>query len=130
MHLIHPSSVQHSYIANGLGGKNGSIVVDLRELREIQVDSTTGLAHIGTGNRLGDIALAIGANGRGLPHGTCPYVGIGGHAGQSYSLDMILYVRRSSEAKLAHGSLRRICVHIAHVGLDVRQYRKSGHCPG
>ncbi|KAF4620871.1 hypothetical protein D9613_000020 [Agrocybe pediades] len=32
------------------------------------------------GNRLGDIVTALAAHGRGLPHGTCPYVGIGGHA--------------------------------------------------
>ncbi|KAG6817828.1 hypothetical protein H0H93_006962, partial [Arthromyces matolae] len=32
-----------------------------------------------TGNRLGNIAEALGALGQGLPHGSCPYVGIGGH---------------------------------------------------
>ncbi|KAF5354867.1 hypothetical protein D9756_005789 [Leucocoprinus leucothites] len=70
----------HSYIANGLGGKNGSIVVDLREFKEVQVNSDNGTACVGTGNRLGDIALGLGASGRAIPHGTCPYVGIGGHA--------------------------------------------------
>ncbi|KAK7462246.1 hypothetical protein VKT23_007849 [Stygiomarasmius scandens] len=71
----------HSYIANGLGGKNGSLVVDLSELKGIIVDPETFDATIETGNRLGDIALALNEQGRGLPHGRCVYVGVGGHSG-------------------------------------------------
>ncbi|PPQ96356.1 hypothetical protein CVT26_005043 [Gymnopilus dilepis] len=71
----------HSYIANGLGGKDGSVVVDLSNFKTVTVDSSTNIATIGTGNRLGDIALALNNHGRALPHGTCPYVGIGGHSG-------------------------------------------------
>jgi FAD/FMN-containing dehydrogenase len=72
---------QHSYIANGLGGQNGVLVVDLSNFKKITVDSTQNTAVIETGNRLGDIALALNNAGRALPHGTCPYVGIGGHSG-------------------------------------------------
>jgi len=75
------SRFQHSYIANGLGGRNGALVVDLRKLKAITVNSKNGTALIQTGNRLGDIALALNEKGRAMPHGTCPYVGIGGHAG-------------------------------------------------
>ncbi|KAK7462245.1 hypothetical protein VKT23_007848 [Stygiomarasmius scandens] len=71
----------HSYIANGLGGKNGTLVVDLSELKDIIIDPETFDAKIETGNRLGDIALALNEKGRGLPHGRCAYVGIGGHSG-------------------------------------------------
>jgi len=70
----------HSYIANGLGGKDGAVVVDLSNLKQITVNAKTGTASVETGNRLGDVALALNAKGRALPHGTCPYVGIGGHA--------------------------------------------------
>ncbi|KAG6829565.1 hypothetical protein H0H92_004112 [Tricholoma furcatifolium] len=70
----------HSYIANGLGGKNGALVVDLTNFNTITVDSTSGAATIGSGNRLGDIATNLADAGRALPHGTCAYVGIGGHA--------------------------------------------------
>jgi FAD/FMN-containing dehydrogenase len=56
-------------------------VVDLRALKDITVDENTNVARVGTGNRLGDVALALAAYDRGIPHGTCPYVGIGGHAG-------------------------------------------------
>ncbi|KAJ3816735.1 glucooligosaccharide oxidase [Lentinula raphanica] len=71
----------HSYIANGLGGTNGSLVVDLSQMKNITVDLETGNAIIEPGNRLGDVALALNDAGRGLPHGRCTYVGIGGHSG-------------------------------------------------
>jgi len=76
----------HSYIANGLGGKDGVVVVDLRNFNKISVDSKTNLASIGTGNRLGNVALSLNDKGRAMPHGTCPYVGIGGHSGSSIFL--------------------------------------------
>jgi len=79
-HTIAPRSGGHSYIANGLGGQDGVIVVDLRNFRRIDVDEKTGAAVIGTGNKLGNIATALNSHGRALPHGTCAYVGIGGHA--------------------------------------------------
>ncbi len=47
----------------------------------VSVDPSTHIAIIGPGNRLGDVALALNNNGRAMPHGTCPYVGIGGHSG-------------------------------------------------
>ncbi|KAF9445946.1 glucooligosaccharide oxidase [Macrolepiota fuliginosa MF-IS2] len=101
----------HSYIGNGLGGKNGSIVVDLRSFKDITFDSGNNTARVGTGNRLGDIALALGAHERAIPHGTCPYVGVGGHAAYGgygftsrmwgLTLDNVV----SIELALANGSL-------------------------
>ncbi|KAE9396226.1 glucooligosaccharide oxidase [Gymnopus androsaceus JB14] len=44
------------------------------------IDSSANTAVIETGNRLGDVALALNAAGRALPHGTCAYVGVGGHS--------------------------------------------------
>ncbi|KAJ3992064.1 hypothetical protein F5050DRAFT_1019795 [Lentinula boryana] len=70
----------HSYVANGLGGKNGSLVIDMSSMKNIAVDSSSNTALIETGNRLGDVALALNAAGRAMPHGTCSYVGIGGHS--------------------------------------------------
>jgi len=58
------------------------VVVDLKNFKNITVDASTNVATIGAGNRLGPIAVALNAKGRALPHGTCPYVGIGGHAGE------------------------------------------------
>ncbi|KAG8920485.1 hypothetical protein FRC02_000879 [Tulasnella sp. 418] len=70
----------HSYAAFGLGGKDGSLVIDLSKMKSLQVDQSTGYAVTQTGNRLGDVAQKIWDQGqRALPHGTCPYVGSGGH---------------------------------------------------
>ncbi|KAL7275672.1 hypothetical protein RUND412_001379 [Rhizina undulata] len=71
----------HSYAAFGLGGKDGSFIIDVRKFNTISVNQTTGKAKIGAGNRLGNTALGIYEQGeRALPHGVCPGVGIAGHA--------------------------------------------------
>ncbi|KAG7452930.1 glucooligosaccharide oxidase [Guyanagaster necrorhizus] len=70
----------HSYIANGLGGKNGSLVVDMSNFSNLTLDSSTNLATIQPGLRLGDIALMLNDRGRAIPHGHCSTVGLGGHA--------------------------------------------------
>ncbi|KAF7326616.1 Glucooligosaccharide oxidase [Mycena venus] len=70
----------HSYIANGLGGENGTLVIDMAKFTNVTVNPSTKTAVIETGNRLGDVALALNEYGFAMPHGTCPYVGLGGHA--------------------------------------------------
>ncbi|KAF9263809.1 FAD-binding domain-containing protein [Marasmius fiardii PR-910] len=70
----------HSYVANGLGGQSGHLVVDMSKMKAINIDQGSKIATIETGNRLGDVAKTLNAAGRALPHGTCPYVGIGGHS--------------------------------------------------
>ncbi|KAG8927773.1 hypothetical protein FRC02_007783 [Tulasnella sp. 418] len=70
----------HSYAAFGLGGKDGSLVVDLSKMKSLSVDPATGWAICQTGNLLGNLAQGIWDQAqRALPHGTCPYVGTGGH---------------------------------------------------
>ena len=54
----------------------------MSNFKQVSVDRTTFIATIGTGNRLGDVALGLNNAGRALPHGSCPYVGIGGHSGK------------------------------------------------
>ncbi|KAG0152335.1 hypothetical protein CROQUDRAFT_85406 [Cronartium quercuum f. sp. fusiforme G11] len=74
-------SGEHSYAAYGLGGKDGALVVDLSRLNTVSVDRSTGTAHIGSRNRLGDLAIGLNAQAkRAIPHGICGFVGIGGHA--------------------------------------------------
>ncbi|KAL0060092.1 hypothetical protein AAF712_013137 [Marasmius tenuissimus] len=70
----------HSYVANGLGGKDGTLVVDMSNMKAISVDESSNIATIETGNRLGNVAVGLNEKGRALPHGTCPYVGVGGHS--------------------------------------------------
>ena len=79
--LVNARSGGHSYAGYGLGGADGHVIVDLSNLKHINVDVSTGVAVVGAGSRLGDIALALfNQAGRAIPHGTCPLVGIGGHA--------------------------------------------------
>lgn len=67
----------HSYANYSSGGKNGSMVINLENFQEISV--LDGIAQVGGGVRLGDMALGIYKQGqRALPHGTCPGVGVGG----------------------------------------------------
>ena len=54
----------------------------MSNFNQVSVDSNTFIATIGPGNRLGDVALIINDAGRAIPHGTCPYVGFGGHSGR------------------------------------------------
>ncbi|KAG8905377.1 hypothetical protein FRB99_009046 [Tulasnella sp. 403] len=71
----------HSYAAFGLGGQDGALVVDMSKMKALSVDPSTGFAVSQTGLLLGELALGIWNQGqRALPHGTCPYVGTGGHA--------------------------------------------------
>lgn len=70
----------HSYASFSSGGQNGAMVIDLESFQQITVGAG-GVAQIGGGVRLGDMALGIfNQSQRALPHGTCPGVGIGGHA--------------------------------------------------
>ncbi|KAF8514055.1 hypothetical protein JB92DRAFT_172397 [Gautieria morchelliformis] len=66
----------HSYAAYGLAG---DVVVDLGNLKGLTLNPD-GTAVVQTGNRLGDVATGIFNQGqRALAHGSCPYVGSGGH---------------------------------------------------
>ncbi|KAK8116617.1 uncharacterized protein PG998_004898 [Apiospora kogelbergensis] len=75
----------HSYTSFSHGGRNGAVVIDLRALQDVKVlgfpdSDESGIARVGGGVRLGNLALRLYAQGkRALAHGTCPSVGIGGH---------------------------------------------------
>ncbi|SPO27241.1 related to Reticuline oxidase precursor [Ustilago trichophora] len=78
---LSPRSGGHSYEAYSLGGQDGSVVIDLRHLDTITVDKAAKKATVGAGVRLGTLAQKIWDQGEfALPHGTCPMVGVGGHA--------------------------------------------------
>jgi hypothetical protein len=77
----------HSY-ASFSTLQNG-VMIDLENFQTVTVDSSTGIATVGAGLRLGNMATDLfNQAGRALPHGTCPGVGVGGHAthgGYGYS---------------------------------------------
>jgi FAD binding domain/Berberine and berberine like len=68
----------HSYA--GYSTLSGGVVLDLRNLRSISVDRGAGAATIGAGAALIDVYRALAAHGVTIPAGSCPSVGIGGHA--------------------------------------------------
>ncbi|KAF7309498.1 Reticuline oxidase [Mycena indigotica] len=71
----------HSYGNYGLGGEDNAVVVDMVNFQQFSMDKNTWKAKIGSGTRLGDVTKKLhDAGGRAIAHGTCPDVGIGGHA--------------------------------------------------
>ncbi len=68
----------HSYA--GYSTLKGGMVLDLRNLRAISVDPHAHTATIGAGAQLIDVYSALAARGVTIPAGSCPSVGIAGHA--------------------------------------------------
>jgi hypothetical protein len=78
---VSPKSGGHGYASFGLGGENGHLVVELDRMSKITVDQKTYVASIEGGSRLGHVWTELWKQGkRAISHGTCPGVGIGGHA--------------------------------------------------
>ncbi|KAM5341204.1 hypothetical protein ACJ41O_015313 [Fusarium nematophilum] len=70
----------HDYTNKCIGGDDGAVVVDLKNINGVQLDSD-GIARVGAGNRLRDVCEKLHSQGaRHMPHGSSPTVGIGGHA--------------------------------------------------
>ncbi|KAF9262316.1 FAD-binding domain-containing protein [Marasmius fiardii PR-910] len=71
----------HSYGDYSIGGEDGALVIDMVNFQQFSMDQETGHATIGSGTLLGDVTKRLhDAGGRAMAHGTCPQVGIGGHA--------------------------------------------------
>jgi FAD/FMN-containing dehydrogenase len=68
----------HSYA--GYSTLKGGMVLDLRNLRGITVNVKARTATIGAGAQLIDVYSALAARGVTIPAGSCPSVGIAGHA--------------------------------------------------
>ncbi|KAJ7035581.1 hypothetical protein C8F04DRAFT_511938 [Mycena alexandri] len=78
---VQPRSGGHSYGNYGIGGEDNAVVVDLVNFQQFSMDNSTWQATIGGGTLLADVTSRLhDAGGRAIAHGTCPQVGIGGHA--------------------------------------------------
>lgn len=63
----------HSYASFGLGGEDGHLTVEMDRMNAVNLDTTTGIASIEGGSRLGHVASELYAQGkRAFSHGTCP----------------------------------------------------------
>jgi FAD/FMN-containing dehydrogenase len=60
--------------------QSSSVVIDARPIGTVTIDGATKTATVGAGASLGDIYIAAGAHGLAFPGGSCPTVGIAGHA--------------------------------------------------
>ncbi|KAM0329532.1 hypothetical protein ACHAQA_004841 [Verticillium albo-atrum] len=78
---VQAKSGGHSYANHGLGGEDGALVIDLENFQHFSMDRKTWRATIGAGHKLNDVTEKLHDNGgRAISHGTCPGVGLGGHA--------------------------------------------------
>ncbi|KAJ4367624.1 hypothetical protein N0V83_007209 [Neocucurbitaria cava] len=78
---VQPRCGGHSYANYGIGGEDNTIVVDMKNFQQFSMDKSTWQATIGGGTLLDDVTKRLHENGnRAMAHGTCPQVGIGGHA--------------------------------------------------
>ncbi len=68
----------HSYA--GYSTLSGGVVLDLRNMRGIGINVNKRTATIGAGAQLIDVYAALAAHGLTIPAGSCPSVGIAGHA--------------------------------------------------
>jgi FAD/FMN-containing dehydrogenase len=68
----------HSYA--GYSTFADGVVLDLRNLRHVVLDRRTGVATIGAGAALIDVYATLNRAGATVPAGSCPSVGVGGHA--------------------------------------------------
>jgi FAD/FMN-containing dehydrogenase len=64
----------HSYA--GWSSSNGGLIIDVENLKGVQVSGST--ANVGAGTRLIDFYNGLAAHGRAVPGGSCPTVGIAG----------------------------------------------------
>ncbi|HET7048082.1 MAG TPA: FAD-binding oxidoreductase [Solirubrobacteraceae bacterium] len=68
----------HSYA--GYSTLSGGMVLDLRNMRSVQVDARHRTVAVGAGAQLIDVYAALAAHALTIPAGSCPSVGIAGHA--------------------------------------------------
>ncbi len=63
----------HSYGSFGLGGEDGHLTIELDRMNNVVLDTTTGIARVEGGSRLGKVASELFKQGkRAFSHGTCP----------------------------------------------------------
>jgi FAD/FMN-containing dehydrogenase len=77
VHIV-PKSGGHSYA--GYSTTSNGVVVDLSRMRGIRVNTGQKRATVGGGTQLIDLYAALSVHGVTVPAGSCPSVGVGGHA--------------------------------------------------
>jgi FAD/FMN-containing dehydrogenase len=102
----------HSYA--GYSTLDDGVVLDLRNLRQVDLERSAGTATVGAGTQLIDLYVALASGGATVPAGSCPSVGISGVslgggmglAGRAYGLTTDHIVE--AELVTADGRLRTV----------------------
>ncbi|KAL8408582.1 hypothetical protein RB594_007136 [Gaeumannomyces avenae] len=77
---VTPKGGGHGYASHGLGGEDGHLVVQLDRMSGVSLNTTSNVATVQAGARLGKVATELFRLGaRAISHGTCPGVGVSGH---------------------------------------------------
>ncbi|KAF4452287.1 6-hydroxy-D-nicotine oxidase [Fusarium albosuccineum] len=77
---VNAKSGGHSYTSLGFGGEDGHLMIELDRMYSVKL-AKDGTAKVQPGARLGHVATELYNQGkRAISHGTCPGVGVGGHA--------------------------------------------------
>lgn len=77
---VQPRGGGHSYAAYSAGGQDGSLILHMKNFSTVSLDTETGIAVVGAGVRLGQLATELFQQGRrAVPHGTIKNVGVAGH---------------------------------------------------
>ncbi|GLA18506.1 hypothetical protein AnigIFM62618_006155 [Aspergillus niger] len=78
---VQAKSGGHSYGNYGLGGTNGAISINLKNMKSFSMNYTNYQATVGAGMLNGELDEYLhNAGGRAVAHGTSPQIGVGGHA--------------------------------------------------
>ena len=76
---------RHCY--EGFSSLDDGLVIDIRDLRHLRYHTSTGTVSVGAGMSLAKLYEALWKHGRTVPGGSCPTVGVAGHAlGGGYGL--------------------------------------------
>ena len=100
----------HSYA--GWSSGNGRLIIDVSRLNSIRLNGTT--ATIGAGAKLIDVYSTLGRQGRTVPGGSCPSVGIsgltlgGGHGVMSRSMGLTCDNLTGATIVTADGAVREV----------------------
>ncbi|CAG8537428.1 5722_t:CDS:2 [Diversispora eburnea] len=113
----------HSFENYSLGGKDGVLIIDLKNYNKITIDPIAQTAVVGAGNRIGPVYYTLNEAGFLFTAGSCPSVGVGGQTtgggygfiGPKYGMasDNIL----AAEVVLANGTILPVVDNSTHSDL-------------
>lgn len=69
----------HADVQIGIGGQSGSLIVDVKNFQNFDLDQNTHQLTFGAGKRLQDLTEGLSKTGRAMAYGNVGHIGVGGH---------------------------------------------------